>query len=400
MNIPEFSPRNFRTVSRVTTGLVAVAAAVLVYAMIFRSGWEIKPQWNMFKSVLLSPLYVIGLIIALLNMGRNHYSYDVVEEVTHADGSKDRHKSQDVTDVVEGGCLAPLLGHFVIEPLLYAALIYYPLMGIVALLGQFVPYVLSVIVIALCYLVYKTDAWFAFRGRSIALVVLALMLTVGFAFGAASILKANPSTPGGTTAKPATGGTITTDENGKSSLDGVPFVDGNDLAVFELQGPVRSCTWTRGESAPQTYGFDRNGHWATLGGEALEAAGVSDVERIEGGGRLRKYTIGEYDAADTYTYEFASTGQPSTQRIDSADGSYDLTTYTYDSRGFVTQTHRQGTVIEMGADEGDGERYDATYTYTYSDGDIDSHGNWTKRQCTGTDGNKWTEVRSMSYYSE
>lgn len=66
---------------------------------------------------------------------------ETIIETTYSDGSKKREKSNDIIDFLLGSVIVPLAMHFVVEPLLWAAAIYYPLMCIVALIGAVLPYI-------------------------------------------------------------------------------------------------------------------------------------------------------------------------------------------------------------------------------------------------------------------
>ena len=134
MTLPNFNNPHYRLAGYIATAIVTLAALPLIYAMVFHTDWQFKVNWNLFSSPFFSPLFVVGIIIALVNMGRSHYSYDTIIETTDLDtGKKERHKSQDVIDKMGGSCLAPLIGHFIVEPIVYAALIYYPIAALIAL---------------------------------------------------------------------------------------------------------------------------------------------------------------------------------------------------------------------------------------------------------------------------
>lgn len=199
INLPSFSDANYRIAGYVATALISVSGVFLCYEMIVDSGWEIEAEWNMFKSWMIWPLYVIGLVVAIGNIGKSHYSQDTIIETEYRDGRVTREKSNDIIDVMFGHIFLPLLGHFVLEPLVIAALIYYPLMCVVALLGQLVPYILTVVVLAVCFGAFKFTALVDRRSGSVIVVVATLMLTAGFGYGGYAIRADN--SPTGTGAK-------------------------------------------------------------------------------------------------------------------------------------------------------------------------------------------------------
>lgn len=180
-----------RLTGYIATGVTTIAAIFFIYEIIANSGWTIKAEWNMFKSWLAWPLFIVGFVIALTRFGETHWSQDTIIETEYRDGTKTREKSYDITDVLFGHFILPILGHFVIEPLIYAALIYYPLMCVVALLGSLLPYVLSLLVLAFCGGIYVFSTHFDFKGHTIATAALGLLLTGGFGYGGWYIMQAH-----------------------------------------------------------------------------------------------------------------------------------------------------------------------------------------------------------------
>lgn len=71
--ITDSNDSNYRLTAYVATGVVAVAGIFLVYQMFANGNLHFTAQWNMFKSFLLVPLWIVGLIIAVMHMGKNHY---------------------------------------------------------------------------------------------------------------------------------------------------------------------------------------------------------------------------------------------------------------------------------------------------------------------------------------
>lgn len=159
--------------------------------MIFTSGWEFSVKWNMFKSWLIWPLYIIGLVWAIGNLGKSHYSQDTIIETEYWDGTRKREKSNDIMDVMFGHILLPLIGHFILEPLIVAAVIYYPLMGILALIGKLVPYILSILVLAVCVGSFLFTSHVGSKKGSLLIILLALLFTGGFGYGGYAIYNAH-----------------------------------------------------------------------------------------------------------------------------------------------------------------------------------------------------------------
>lgn len=91
---------------------------------------DFKINWNMFKSVLIIPLFIVGFILGL---GQKFQVYESVIETRDSTSGRllKVERNDDITDSMMAGCLLPLLNYFVITPLAIAAIIYYSLMAIV-----------------------------------------------------------------------------------------------------------------------------------------------------------------------------------------------------------------------------------------------------------------------------
>lgn len=402
LNIPEFSDRNYRLASYVATGIVALASAFLIYEMFANADLRIKPQWNMFKSWLMGPLFIVGFVISVLHLGKNHYSYDYYEQEYDSCGNKigKPKKSYDVIDTVEGNCLVPLAMHFIVEPMLWAALIYYPLMCVVAILGALVPYILAIVIIALCYLVFMFPTKCNFRYHSAALVAFSVLLTGIFVFGGYSIqsMASGSSAPvqnNSIEENPAMNEVddSTIENEGNSEAD---TEEGeNDWQTFELNSGVKTCEWHMGWSEQTvTYGFNENGGWTTYNGNPLAKASVYSVKR-DGTHRITQYTEGENDMIDTFGFEFDESGRVVKKTDDSPDGN-GVTTYEYNEQGLIVKTTYVGTESGMGAETSDTQDVQLITEYTYDE--VDDHGNWTKRSYKRSDGATGTDTRVITYY--
>lgn len=163
-----------------------------------------------------------------------------------------------------------------------------------------------------------------------------------------------------------------------------------DLAYFELRGKVKSFT-ERNDDNSISYSFTEKGKWNTYNGRSIQNA-LSDVER-DAQKRIIKYTEGEYDCIDSeeITYD-SKTGWVS--KIKHNGEGEDITTFTYDEKGYLIKKVCEGESWEMGAEEG--EKFKDTTTYTYES--FDEHGNWTARSAKSSDGRSWKETRRIQYY--
>lgn len=187
---------NFKTIGYILSGLMSAAGLFFSYQMIFTSDWGFDVEWNMFKSPLIYPLWLIGLVIAVIRFGKSHWSFDEVIETEDSWGNKKLWVNNDLVSWMFGHIAWPIIGHLFIEPLMYAALIYYPLMCILYFVGAFLPYILTIIVAILCIGAFKADAILDFPYKNIVLSVASLLFTSGFAYGGWSIMEGHsPAVP-------------------------------------------------------------------------------------------------------------------------------------------------------------------------------------------------------------
>lgn len=187
---------NFKTIGYILSGLMSAAGLFFSYEMIFTSDWGFDVEWNMFKSPLIYPLWLIGLVIAVIRFGKSHWSFDEVIETEDSWGNKKLWVNNDLVSWMFGHIAWPIIGHLFIEPLMYAALIYYPLMCILYFVGAFLPYILTIIVAILCIGSFKADMMPDFPYKNIVLSVASLLFTSGFAYGGWSIMDGHsPSIP-------------------------------------------------------------------------------------------------------------------------------------------------------------------------------------------------------------
>ena len=148
---PQISDAAMPLACKICGGIVAACSLFFIYEMFTYEGFGISANWNIFTSWLCGPLYVFGLIMAIVKWGAfGHWGatpYDVYEDEY---GNKKAVRNNDIVENLFAQIVLPILGHFVIEPLVYACIIYYPLMCIVALFGVVLPYALSLLLIGVC----------------------------------------------------------------------------------------------------------------------------------------------------------------------------------------------------------------------------------------------------------
>jgi hypothetical protein len=127
--------------------ILLIGFAGLTGYHIITCGTEInfRIEWNMFKSVLMWPLFIIGF---LLGLGQKFNVYEPWIRKEYSDGSVEYEKDHDIVNNMEAGCVIPLLQYLVLGPIMIAAIIYYPLMALVYFFGIIFPYL---IVAFLCF---------------------------------------------------------------------------------------------------------------------------------------------------------------------------------------------------------------------------------------------------------
>lgn len=181
-NIPEFSQRNYNIVGYIVAFAITCAAIYLIYQLLFNSDISFSANWNMFKSILMWPLYIIGLIVMFANWDLFSFSYDSYEKVTYGNGRVEVRRNWDLIEWMMGHILVPIIGRFFLVPIMVAALIYYPLMCIVHLVGAVFPYILSLIVIGITIVAWKFTSWFNFQYHSAVLVFAGLFFSIAFSW--------------------------------------------------------------------------------------------------------------------------------------------------------------------------------------------------------------------------
>lgn len=193
-NLPDFSDKNYTIASYVIGGLITLSGLFLIYEVLIDGDVSFSAQWNIFKSPLGSICIFIGFIWAMLWWGKfTHWSATPVIETRDRSGNLlKREENYDVSEQMFAKFLMPILGHFVIEPIMYGAIIYYPLQCIIALIGAIFPYILTLLILAIIGLCWLYAPKLQFRARSWALVLIGLIFTVAFAWGGYAIRNTTP----------------------------------------------------------------------------------------------------------------------------------------------------------------------------------------------------------------
>jgi len=179
--IPEFSDLNFKRASYICGSFLLVVVLFFIYEVFTVADFGIDVEWNIFKSAWFSILFPIGLVLAIVNWGKfGHWSMQAYNVYKDEYGKKYVEKNNDIMEVMFNSILLPLLGHFLIEPTIYACLIYYPLMCVFALLDVILPYAISLLLLALTVGVLMSSRYFMqVRYRSLAIVCITVVVGGG-----------------------------------------------------------------------------------------------------------------------------------------------------------------------------------------------------------------------------
>ncbi len=171
----------------VINGLLTISGGFFIYQIIVNSDWTFAPEWNMFKSGLLGTICVIiGFILAMALWGKGGHwsSTPVIEKRDSFTGRViERKEDFDITEQLFAKVLIPLLGHFVIEPLIYGALIYYPITCVIWLVGSIFPYLLSLLILGIVIAAWLFSNNMA-ENNIVVYSIIVVFLSVGFSFGA------------------------------------------------------------------------------------------------------------------------------------------------------------------------------------------------------------------------
>ena len=196
-NIPEFSENNYNIVGYVFAALITVAGFFLIYEVITTDALVFKANWNMFESPLGSLCLFIGFFWAIAWWGKfTHWSATPITKTYDGYGNlKKVEEDYDITNQMFAKFLMPILGHFIIEPIIYGAVIYYPIQCIIALVGSIFPYILSLIVLGIIAGSWMFTRIFLVRYHSIVLVAMGILFTVAFGWGGYAIGKSDPDSP-------------------------------------------------------------------------------------------------------------------------------------------------------------------------------------------------------------
>lgn len=179
--IPEFSDSNFIKASYICGGILSAIVLFFIFEMFSVDDFGISVEWNIFESAWFSILFPIGFVLAIVNWGKfGHWSMQAYDVYKDEYGRKYTKKNQDIIETMFNSIIWPLVGHFLIEPALYACIIYYPLMCVFALLDVILPYAISLLLVALSVSIFMSHRYFMqIRYRSLAIVCITIFVGGG-----------------------------------------------------------------------------------------------------------------------------------------------------------------------------------------------------------------------------
>lgn len=165
------------------TTLMMLIAGLWLIIEIFRGGISFSANWNMFKSPLGQVCWGIGFIMAIIWWGKfGHWSQTTVRVTKDQWGNVvKRETDYDLATSVSNSIIVPLVGHFIMEPLAYGAMIYYPIQCVIALVGAIFPYVVILVVLCLIAATWMLADRFREGRPRIAFISTTALLSLGMA---------------------------------------------------------------------------------------------------------------------------------------------------------------------------------------------------------------------------
>ena len=156
-----------------------------------------------------------------------------------------------------------------------------------------------------------------------------------------------------------------------------------ELGIFDLRGPVKSCTWIN-EWGNTTRTFDAQGFWKTMDGKSLNAIFPSGIKR-DAKGRIVKGLVDSEGNGEDYTYD--AQGRVVKYFFHVYDDINSETTR-YGADGYILQRRFEPGGMDAGE----------PYTETYRNVVVDKLGNWTERKVYSTDASITVQKRTITYY--
>ena len=178
--VPHLSDEKMKLACYICGGLITASSIFFIYEMFTCEGFGIEANWNIFSSVFFGPLFFVGLVLAIANWGKfGHWGGKPYNVYSDGNGRERVEENNDIMDNTFYQILMPILGHFVIEPIIYACIIYYPLACVIAIFGVILPYAITIILLAICALLFVFNEHVMRLPYRTAILVLATILIAG-----------------------------------------------------------------------------------------------------------------------------------------------------------------------------------------------------------------------------
>ena len=166
-----------------------------------------------------------------------------------------------------------------------------------------------------------------------------------------------------------------------------------DVRMHDLLGNVKSLKLYYDETNTEWcfhITFSQQGEWLTTNGGTPIKEFFNKAIRRDGQGRLveLRHEAGETCEIEIDTYTYNEQGQLA-QAVYTDGMGKNTETYTYDAEGNLTQ------MVSLSEDAEEGEN---TTTTTYRILETDSHGNWTRREATDSEGGSYVSKRVIDYW--
>ena len=193
-SIPEFPESTYKLLTTIFATLITASGLFLIYEIVTTDTLEFSANWNMFSSPLGAICMFIGFFCAIIFWGKfGHWSSTPVIETRDRFTGKliKTETNYDLSEYVFAQFLMPIIGHFIIEPIIYGAIIYYPIQCVIAIVGTIFPYLFSLVILGIIAIFWLLVKKFQFRYRSVVLVAAGVLFTIAFAWGAFSIKSQN-----------------------------------------------------------------------------------------------------------------------------------------------------------------------------------------------------------------
>ena len=188
------SDSNYKLFGYFVASLVTLTGIFFIYEIIVNSNWVFHAQWNMFKSPIGTVCMGVGFLMAIVWWGKfTHWSATPVVETRDGFGRVERKEDYDITNQLFGKFLLPLLGHFVIEPIVYGAIVYYPIQCIIAIVGSVFSYIISLIILGVIILSWCFTSIYHSRNQMLVLLLFGMFFIGAFGCGGYLIMPDSPT---------------------------------------------------------------------------------------------------------------------------------------------------------------------------------------------------------------